>query len=399
MSSGMTVLFAVAGAVAVGNLYWAQPLLTEIADAFGISIGQSGTLITVTQLGYALGVLLLVPLGDAINRRIMIPVLMAVSVLALLFSALAPTYLALLGGLAVVGVTSLSGQILLPLAGDLARDDQRGRVIGTIASGLLIGIMLSRMVSGLMADVFGWRSIYFAAAVLNVVFAIALLTKLPNAPPRASLRYGQLLASIGSAVKSSAPVQVTLVLGACGFAVFMMFWTGLTYLLSAPPFSFSVSQIGLVNLAGLAGAIGAQRVGVFHDRGHSTTATGAAMALVLVALLIGAVGSASIVAVLLAIVLVNLAIQSINVLNQTRLLTIKPELRSRLNTAFVFCNFIAGAAGSTLAGTLWQAGGRLLLTAGQAVIVLVAMVVWAFSRGILLAVEAGRSTNELEGSR
>ncbi len=345
MSSGITLLFAAAGAIAVGNLYWAQPLLTKMAEAFGISVGQSGTLITVTQIGYAIGVLLLVPLGDALNRRIMIPVLMGVSVLALLVSALAPNYWALLGGLAAVGVTSLSGQILLPLAGDLARDDQRGRVIGTIASGLLIGIMLSRLVSGLMADAFGWQAIYFAAAVVNLVFAVVLLNKLPNDRPRASLSYGKLLASIAGAVKSSAPVQVTLVLGACAFAVFMMFWTGLTFLLSAPPFSFSVSQIGLVNLAGLAGAIGAQRVGVLHDKGWSTSGTGAAFGLVLISLVIAAVGSTSIIFVVLAILLLNLAIQSVNVLNQTRLLTIRPELRSRLNTAFVFCNFLAGAAG------------------------------------------------------
>lgn len=397
MSGGMTMLFAAAGAIAVGNLYWAQPLLTKIAEAFGIPLGQSGTLITVTQLGYAIGVLLLVPLGDALNRRVMIPILMGISVVALLVSALASSYWALLGGLAMVGVTSLSAQILLPLAGDLARDDQRGRVIGTIASGLLIGIMLSRLVSGFMADAFGWQAIYFAAAAVNALFAVVLLTKLPNDRPRASLSYGKLLASIAGAVKSSAPVQVTLVLGACAFAVFMMFWTGLTFILSSPPFSFSVSQIGLVNLAGLAGAIGAQRVGFFHDKGWSTPATGLAFGLALISLAIAAAGSTSIIVMVLAIVLLNLAIQSINVLNQTRLLTIRPELRSRLNTAFVFCNFIAGAAGSALAGSLWQAGGWLLLTAGQAAIVVVALMVWALSRRTLLAVEAGQSSHSKPG--
>jgi predicted MFS family arabinose efflux permease len=284
MTGGMTVFFAAAGAVAVGNLYWAQPLL---AEAFGIPLGQSGMLITVTQLGYAIGVLLLVPLGDTLNRR-MTPTLMGISVLALVASALAPNYWALLGGVAAVGVTSLSGQLLLPLASDLARDDQRGRVIGTIASGLLIGIMLSRLVSGFMADAFGWQAIYFAAAVVNAMFAVVLLSKLPNDRPRASLSYGEPLAWIAGAV---------------------------------------------------------------------TPATGIAFGLALISLGTAAAGSTSIIFVVLAIVLLNLATQSVNVLNQTRLLTIRPELRSRLNTAFVFCNFLAGAAGSALAGTLWQAGG------------------------------------------
>jgi predicted MFS family arabinose efflux permease len=392
MSGGMTLLFAASGAVAVGNLYWAQPLLGEIAASLGISLGESGTLITMTQLGYALGVLLLVPLGDSLNRRRLIPALMGASVLALLFSAMAPGYLALLGGLAVVGLTSLSGQLLLPLAGDLALDNQRGRVIGTIASGLLIGIMLSRFASGLMADAFGWRAIYFAAALLNIVFAIAMAVKLPNDKPRSSLPYGKLLASIAGAVRSSTPVQVTLWLGACAFAVFMMFWTGLTFLLSSPAFGFSVTQIGLVNLIGLVGAFGAQRAGLLHDRGWSTAGTGAALALALVSLAIAAAAGTSIALVLLTILLLNLAIQAVNVLNQTRLLTIRPELRSRLNTAFVFCNFIAGAAGSALAGVLWQAGGWLLLVAGQAAIVTAALVVWGLQRGTLKAVEVAQSS-------
>jgi len=387
----MTLLFAVAGAVVVGNLYWAQPLLGKIATALNISATASGALLTVTQLGYASGVLLLVPLGDALNRRRFIPAVMGVSVLALLLSALAPGYWALLGGLTAVGMTSLTGQLLIPLAGDLARDDQRGKVIGTIASSLLIGIMLSRFISGLMADVFGWRAIYFAAAALNLVFAVLLATKLPSDNPRAGGPYAQLLMSIAVAVRSSCPVQVTLVLGACTFVVFMMFWTGLTFLLSSPPFSYSATQIGFVNLAGLVGAFAAQRAGRLHDYGWSTAGTGAALALALASLGISAAGGTSIALVLLAILLINLAVQAGSLLNQTRLLTIRPELRSRLNTAFVVCNFVAGAAGSTLAGILWQAGGWLLLTAGQAAIILAALIIWALNRRALRAVEVGRT--------
>ncbi|MDK4740244.1 MFS transporter [Rhizobium sp. CNPSo 3464] len=200
MSRGMTLLFALAGASAVGNLYWAQPLLTEIATDLNISVASSGTLVTVTQLGYGVGVLLLVPLGDAFNRRRFIPIMIGLSVLALLLSAFAPGYWALLGGLTALGVTTISGQLLVPLAGDLARGDQRGDVIGAIASTMLIGIMLSRFLSGLVADPFGWRAIYIAAAVINIVFATVLAKKLPDDGRRQSVPYGQLLRSIVGAV-------------------------------------------------------------------------------------------------------------------------------------------------------------------------------------------------------
>jgi predicted MFS family arabinose efflux permease len=390
MSRGMTLLFAVSGAAAVGNLYWAQPLLGEIARTFHISAAESGTLITVTQLGYALGVLLLVPLGDSLNRRRFIPLMMLVAVLGLVLSALAPSYFALLSGLALIGLASVSGQLLLPLAGDLARDDQRGQVIGTIAAGILIGIMLSRFASGMVAGALGWRAIYFGAAALNVLFAL-LAVKLPTDKSRTAVPYAKLFPSIGMAVLGSRPVQLTLVLGACAFAVFTMFWTGLTFLLSAEPFSYSVSGIGLVNSVGLVGAFAAQRAGRLHDRGWSTGATGAALVLAFIALAISAAAGSSIALVLVTILLINLALQAVMVLSQTRLLTILPELRSRLNTAFVFCNFLAGAAGSALAGALWQAGGWLLFTAGQAAITLLALVAWTLGRRTLGTVEIGRA--------
>jgi predicted MFS family arabinose efflux permease len=148
-------------------------------------------------------------------------------------------------------------------------------VIGTIAAGILIGIMLSRFFSGMIAGAFGWRAIYVGAAALNVLFAVWLTVKVPADRPRPALPYAKLLPSIAATVVSSRPVQLTLVLSACSFAVFTMFWTGLTFLLSAEPFSYSVSGIGLVNLVGLIGAFAAQPAGRLHDRGWSTRGTGA----------------------------------------------------------------------------------------------------------------------------
>lgn len=387
MSRNMTLLFALAGASAVGNLYWAQPLLTRIADDIGVSASSGGVLVTVTQLGYALGVLLLVPLGDAFNRRRFIPVVMGLSVLSLLFCSFAPGFGTLLGGLAVLGITTISGQLLVPLAGDLAADHQRGAVIGTIASSMLIGIMLSRFISGMIADSFGWRAVYMTAALLNIIFALILAKVLPGDFHRQRIPYGQLMRSVVSAVAYSRPARVTLLIGASLFVVFMLFWSGMTYLLSAAPFSYTPAQIGLVNLFGLIGAFAAQRTGLLHDRGWSTRGTGAALLLVLLSVGILAGSGDSIALIAVSIVLFNLASQVVNILNQTRLLSINSELRSRMNTAFVFCNFIAGAVGSALAGICWDRGGWPLLVTVQIVFTVIALIVWATQRKALYGVE------------
>ena len=170
----MTLLFAVAGGAAVGNLYWAQPLLEEIAASLGVPAAVAGLLVTVTQIGYAVGIFLLVPLGDLLNRRRLIPVVLAASGLALAGAALAPTWAVLFAALLLVGLTAVGAQLLIPLASELADPTARGRVVGTIASGVLIGILLSRTISGLVADQFGWRAIYVLAAVIAWVLAVVL---------------------------------------------------------------------------------------------------------------------------------------------------------------------------------------------------------------------------------
>lgn len=380
ISATLTVLFAVAGGVAVGNLYWAQPLLANIGRSFGVSPATAGLLVTVTQVGYGAGVFLIVPLGDSINRRRLIPVMLVLSTLALAGSAVAPTFGLLLLSLGAVGLTTITGQLLLPLAGDLARDDQRGRVVGIVASGILTGILASRTISGLVADALGWRAIYVFAAAMTAMMTVMLARVVPALPARAQKSYGQLLRSVFACVRQHRTVQVTLLISGSVFAVFTMFWTGLTLLLSAAPFSFSASRIGLVGIAGLAGAIGAQRAGRLHDRGWSVGATGGALLLALVSLGIAALGARSILAIIVAVVLLDVAIQTVNVLNQSRLFAVDPNARSRLNTALMTNNFIGGAIGSALASVLWQRGGWTLMMVGGGVLVAFALTVWLTQR-------------------
>ncbi len=388
MTRTLTLLFAVAGGAAVGNLYWAQPLLEEIARSLGVSVGAAGLLVTVTQIGYAVGIFLVVPFGDVLNRRRLIPAVLVASSVALFAASAAPNFALLLAALVLVGLTTIAGQLLIPLAGDLADPAERGRIVGTVVSGVLIGILVSRTVSGLVADAFGWRAIYLLAGVVALIFATVLWRVLPVLPTRTRIPYLRLLGSVFTAVRRHRTVPVTLVISAAGFSVFTLFWTAITFLLSAEPYRYSVTQIGLVGLVGLAGAIAAQRAGRLADRGWSVPVTGAAIVVTIASLVLAAVGQRSIVVVLLAVLVLDIAIQAMNVLNQSRIFAVDPAARSRLNTAFVTVNFIGGAAGSALAALLWQVGGWTAVMAGGAAILLVALVVWALNRRGALVVPA-----------
>lgn len=380
MTRWSTLFFAVAGGTAVGNLYWAQPLLDTIAGTFGIPSESAGLLITVTQIGYAVGVFFLVPLGDVVNRKRVIPGLMVLSAIFLAATALAPAFSVLLVTLALLGVSTVAGQFLMPLAGDLASDDQRGRVLGTIASGLILGILVARTVSGIVSDLLGWRAIYFGAAGLMLALAIGMARFLPSLEPRASVRYADLLASVLRTVADSARVRVTILIGASVMSVFTLFWTGLTFLLASAPYAYSISRIGLVSLVGIVGAVAAQQVGRLFDRGLSLPAIGVGLLVTMLSVAISGLGANSIVAVLISIVLFSVGVQAVQVLIQTRMLTIDPGARSRLNTIFVVANFIGGAVGSALAGALWSVGGWPGLMIAAAVLIGFALTVWLGQR-------------------
>ena len=380
MTRGLTLLFAVAAGAAVGNLYWAQPLLEFIARDLHSSTATAGWLVTATQLGYAVGILLIVPLGDRLDRHRLVPVMLLISALALGACAAAPSMTVLLIAITAVGLTTVAGQLLTPLAGDLATDADRGRVVGVVVSGILIGILASRTLSGFVAGLAGWRAIYVIAAAAAVVFAVLLFRGIPHLPRKTAVSYPRLIASVFAVVGRERAVRWSLVLGATGLATFTMFWTALTFLLSAPPFNFSVAVIGLFGLAGLAGALAAQRVGRIHDRGLSIPANGLAWALVLISFGIAVPGGHSVIVLIIAIVLLDVALQSQNILTQTRILSVSDEERSRLNTAYVSCNFVGGAIGSALATVLWNSGGWTAICIAGGALACFALVVWALGR-------------------
>ena len=380
MTRALTLLFAVAGGVAVGNLYLAQPLLDLIARDLGASTASAGWLITATQLGYAAGILLIVPLGDVRNRRHLIPAMMLCAAAALTVCAVAPSMGVLLIAICLVGVTTVAGQILAPLAGDLADVASRGRVVGIVVSGILTGILVSRTLSGLIADAAGWRVVFATAAVAGVVLAVLVYHAIPPLAPKTRMKYPALLASVGVVVRRERALRWTMVLGATTFATFTMFWTRLTFLLSAPPFSYDVSVIGLFGLFGLVGVIAAQRAGRLHDRGWSLPASGAAWLLALFAFVVAIFAGHSVAVLIVVIVLVDIAVQALNILNQMRVFAISQEARSRINTAFVTSNFMGGAIGSAAATILWSIHGWTAVVTAEIALCFFGLGVWAVGR-------------------
>ena len=380
MTRGRTIVFAVAGGLAVGNLYWAQPLIEEIARSLDVSSAVAASLVTVTQIGYALGIFFIVPLGDVLDRRRLVPLVLGLSAVALLGAAVAPSFALLLAALGGVGLTTVSAQILTPLASELADPDERGKVLGTIVSGVLIGALLARTLSGAVAQFLSWRAVYVLAALFAVVLVFVLSALIPTLPRREPIPYARLLGSVFSTVARHRAAGPTIALSAAGFAVFSLFWTSLTYLLAAAPFSFSVGQIGLFGLAGAAGALAARPVGAFHDRGWSVPATGIAFGVLLLSFALSWLFRGSTIALLVVVVVLDLAAQSNLVLNQTRLLSLPGQDRSRLNTAIVVSNFLAGAIGSAVAGPLWAAGQWTAVTGTALVILLGGLLVWLLTR-------------------
>ncbi len=353
----LVAVLALACGATVANLYYAQPLLDVIAASLHVSPGTAGLLVTAAQLGFAAGLALIVPLGDLLERRGLISRLLVVCAAGLVVVAVAPTIGVFAIAMIVVGVTSVVAQILVPLSASLAGEHERGRVVGTVMSGLLIGILLARTVSGLVAEIGGWRLVFWLAAAAMLVLAVALRAILPRSQEATDLRYGPLLRSVLTLVRTEPVLRRRMVYGAMGMAGFSCLWTSLTFLLAAAPYNYGEGTIGLFGLAGLAGVLGAQGAGRLADRGLLHVGTGVFLVCVLVGWGFLAFGHSSLAAVLIGIVIMDLGIQGQHISNQNAIYAIAPDMRSRLTTAYQTHNFLWGALGSAGAAIAYDAGG------------------------------------------
>ena len=382
MTTFLAGLFAICSGLAIGNLYWAQPLLVQITNGFGLSAASGGLLVTATQIGYALGILFLVPLGDFVRRKRLISIVMTLSVIALVACALSPSFIILSLSLFSMGIVTVSGQIILPLAGDLSKEEERGHIVGIVSSGITAGILFSRFVSGIIAGFWGWRSVYIIAAVLNLIMALVIIYVLPEIPRKNKLEsYKGLIFSVFTTFKRHKTlVRILLHSGLIFGLVFNIFWTSLTFLLSAEPFNYNTFQIGLVSLAGLVAAVAGIGIGKLQDKCLSVPALGVFIILSLLTMIGGFLFSDSILAIVLIAAVFSIAVQGISVLSQARLFALSNEERSRLNTVFVVSNFLFGAVGSALASFLWAQGGWSYVMIGAILISLMALIVWISSR-------------------
>lgn len=357
ISSSLVLTLAVATGVAVANLYYAQPLLADIAHSFRATDGQAGLVVTLTQVGYAVGLAFLVPLGDVLDRRGLVVTVLIGAAASLLASALAPSILLLaLIGLAV-GITSVVAQILVPFAADLALEGERGRVVGTVMSGLLIGILLARTVSGVVAGFWNWRVMFALAAFLMVLLSGVLWIVLPRRQRGRTLPYPALLRSVLTLVQQEPTLRRRALYGAFGFGAFNVFWTSAAFLLAGPPYHYATILIGAFGLIGAAGAFTASVAGRLADRGYAALTTGGFAAAVALSFLLLWVGGHHLVPLILGIIVLDAGTQGLHITNQSVIYRLRPDARSRLTTAYMTANFAGGAVGSALSVALYTAGG------------------------------------------
>lgn len=371
------VLLAIVCGAAVANIYYAQPLLPVVAQAFGVAEGTAGYLVTASQIGYAVALALLVPAGDILERRRLVSTLLLVSGVLLLGAAAAPTLGVLLAAVAVVAVTSAVAQIVVPMAASLASEESRGSVVGSVMSGLLVGILLARTVAGFVAEIGGWRLVFVLAAVVMVVLAGGVRLALPRVPVAATAGYPTLLRSVLTIVREDSLVRRRMVLGGVGFGCFTILWTALSFLLAAPPYSYGTGVIGLFGLAGLAGALAAIWAGRFADRGHGRRVVTIGLGLLLVSWGLLALGGASLVALIAGIVVLDLAQQLLQISHQHAVYRRRPDARSRVTSAFLVSAFAGGAIASALTSALYATVGWPGVCALGAVVALVGIATWA----------------------
>ena len=348
------MLMAVATGLLVASNYYAQPLLAGIATAFSLSVNQAGLIVTTAQIGYALGLMFIVPLGDKFERRALIVVMTLLSAGGMLITALSPNIAWMIVGTALTGLFSVVAQILVPLGATLAAPEQRGKVVGTIMSGLLLGILLARTVAGLLASLGDWRTIYWVASALMTLMALVLWRALPRHKETSALPYPQLLASIFSLFYRNRNLRTRALLGALTFANFSVLWTSMAFLLAAPPYRYSEAVIGLFGLVGAAGALAATRAGRLADQGKSSQTTSACLLLLLASWLPIWLGQHAIAALVLGIIVLDLAVQAIHVTNQAMIYRMMPEARSRLTAGYMTSYFLGGALGSVLSASAFQ---------------------------------------------
>jgi predicted MFS family arabinose efflux permease len=346
-------IMALACGVGVANLWYSQPLLVEMGRSFHVSSQQIGLVATLTQVGYALGMLLFVPLADLLDRRRLIVVLTLSVCGALVATAVAPSLHWLLVASFLIGLTTVVPQAIIPFAASLAQPQERGRIIGSLYTGLLLGILLARTVSGFMGQYVGWRAMFWLAAVMMVGTAILLRLFLPKDSHSSDQSYPRLMQSLWKLVKDEPELRETALIGGGMFGAFSAFWTTLAFLLAAPSYHYGSQVAGLFGLIGATGATVAPWAGRKADRHGPRLVRGLALTATVIAFLILGMGARHLWALVLGVIVLDGGVQAAHVCNQTRLFGLFPKAHGRVNTIYMMGFFGGGSVGSLLGVWCW----------------------------------------------
>ncbi|MXV51235.1 MFS transporter [Pedobacter sp. HMF7647] len=373
------ILMAFTTGLIVANIYYCQPLIILIAKEFNIAESDAGRITYLTQAGYALGLLFLVPLGDRLERKTQILYTTLLAIAALIAAALSPGFTILCIASVIIGFSSVVPQLILPLAAHLAEPTERGKVIGTIMSGLLIGILLSRTLSGIIGQLFGWRAMFWIAAVICSLLMLLIKKRFPESRPTFNGKYKDLMASLVKLTRELPELREASAINALAFSIFGAFWTSMVLLLDGAPYYFRADQIGLFGLAGAMGAMAAPLVGRIGDKKNPRIAVGYGLLILLIALLIFYFFGTHLYLFIFGILLLDLGQQGVHVSNQTRVYALIPEARNRLNTVFMTASFVGTSAGSAMSLALWKWSGWHGVCLGLIVLLLCALAVYIFT--------------------
>ncbi|RBP14431.1 putative MFS family arabinose efflux permease [Roseiarcus fermentans] len=367
ISAATILLLAAACGLIVANIYYAQPLAGPIAESLGLAPAAAGLIVTLSQVGYGLGLLFIVPLGDRFENRRLVVVCALGSALALGLAAVATSPAAFLAAMGAIGVGSVAVQILVPLAAHLAPEAVRGRVVGLVSSGLMIGIMAARPAASVLAAALSWRAVFVASAALMLALAAILARLLPVRVPETRLSYAALIRSIAGLVAETPALRLRAFYQACLFSAFSLFWTTAPLLLAGRDYGFTQNGIALFGLAGVSGAVGAPIAGRLADRGLTKAATAAAIVIVaagFLATIVAPQGSTLALFLLVAAAIaIDFGVQANLVLGFRTIFALAPEARGRLNAAYIATFFLSGAVGSAVGGWSYARGGWPLASA------------------------------------
>ncbi|MGC9220903.1 MAG: MFS transporter [Solirubrobacteraceae bacterium] len=380
MRRSLVAVLAVATGACAANLYYAQPLLHTLAHAFNVSSGSAGLLVTVTQVGYVLGLIFLVPLGDLVERRKLVTRMMVVIAVCLAGAAAAPNMLVFALMNLLIGMATFVAQVIVPLSAHLAAEHERGRVVGMVMSGLLIGILASRTLSGLIAQLVGWRGPFVFGAALMLPLAVILRRSMPTVAPTSELPYRAALRSLVLLIRREPTLRQRMLLGLGVSGCFSLLWTALAFLLSGvhgSPYHYNNATIGLFGLAGIAGALAAQAAGRLGDEGHNHLVTTVGLTLVLAGFGLLYLGGSSLLALIAGIVVLDLGAQASHISNQNAIYRLDPAARSRVTTAYMGAYFSGAIMLSAVAGTLEAAYGWSAVCLAGSLTAAGTLLVWA----------------------